>query len=384
MNLHNEISVIYETQILDGKTGRVVKRNAPKPNLILDSGLNGLASRSSWASFSHCVLGDGTTPTKLDSGGITVSITGDVATASAGYFETAHLGQLLKLDSGEEYYIMYVLSATEVEISSTSAGDAAASEFTIWYVSETGHSNELVRTSNLSTDSGDVSSTWDGSKIEHKRTFIFPVETSSRTYREIGWSHTSSAGGNLFGRDLIPGGGDSIAEGQQYKVEVRLQVTLSPISQTSIANVGSGWDTSGDAIFRNIHQAFQGANTGGAFTTGQGKAEPHLSGRRVMLIGSDFTLGNLSTSQVPLPADTNTNRKRSTRPGYISWSREVFNTVTFETTESNGTFYGLILAGIADNDDNVFWIKFNTPQVKDSDHKLTLTFRQSWGRTLTN
>jgi len=376
MKLLSTASVIYETQIIDAKTGRTIKRNAPKRNLLLDSGLDGIAVRSWWDSFSHCVLGSGTTPTKRDSGAITVSITSEVATASAGYFEAADVGRLLKLDSGQEVYIDGYTSTTEVTV--TGASDDAASEATIWYVNETGHGSEEVRSSTLADGSSGNGSTWDGSKAEHKRTFIFPTETGALTYREIGWSHTSSAGNNLFGRDLIPGGGDSIAPGQRYKVTVRLRITPSPITQVSIPNVGGTWDTSGDAIISTLYYAFYSDYEGeNEFYDTTGNIEPYSS-KGVQVLNSDFTL---PSAPVDTPG-TLLSGNEATRAGYVPGSREVGFSRTFSVSQGNGTIYGLSIIGGAHRE--FMKIKFDTPQTKDSDHELTISFKLKWGRILTN
>ena len=379
MNLHNSLSVIYETQILEN--GRVVERRQPKRNLILDSGLDRLetvADNSFWECFKRCVLGDGTKPTKRDSGAITVTISSEIATASAGYFEVADVGRLLKLDSGQEAYIDGFTSSTEVTV--TGAIDDTASEATVWYVNETGHENELSRTGNLSGDSGDVSSNFDGTTVEHKRTFIFPEETEARTYREIGWSDSSSVENNLFGRDLIPGGGDSISPGQQYKVIVRLQIALLPLTQIPVDDVGSGgWDTSGDMILTFLGRSLDGASNDGIFFGGEATLEPHAD-LSVDKIGSDFTL----PSSPSLSMGGSTSISAWDVEPYVSGSFEKVYKKEFGVNSGiNGDFFGITIHGGR-------WlrefakIKFDSVQTKDSDHKLTVKIKKSWGRTLTN
>lgn len=377
MKLHSTASVLYETQILE--KGEVVTSRQQKRNLLLDSGLDGIAVRSWWAAFSHCVLGSGTTPTKRDSGAITVTISGEVATASANFFESGDVGRLLKLDTGQEVYITAHTSATEVAVAG--ATDEAASEFAIWYVDETGHENELVRTNNLGTDSGDVSSTWDGSKIEHKRTFIFPAETESRTYREIGWSHTASAGGNLLGRDLIPGGGDSISEGKQYKVVVRLQVTPTPIAQIDLTDVGTGgFATTGKATIVSLSSAFDGIG-GGIFGVSV-SLEPSGTGKRVYLNLEDFTLQENATTSNIAPEVGVITAKSMVPTSYNLKSFHRDFVYKLSPGEFNGTVYGIGFG--AGNFRKFFGVKFDAPQTKDSDHTLQIVFRFSWGRTLTN
>lgn len=376
MNLHSNLSVEYETQILDGKTGAVISRRPAKRNLLLDSGLDGIATRSYWHAFTHCVLGSGTTPTKRDSGAATVSISGAVATASANFFEAADVGRLLKLDSGQEVYISAYTSETVVSVDG--AEDEAASEFTIWYVDELGHQNELIRTNTLGTDSGDVSSNWNGSRVEHKRTFIFPVESTSRTYREIGWSHTWTAGGNLLGRDLIPGGGDSIAAGQQYKVVVRLRIVVSPVTPLVVGDVGNNCDTAGTAIVATVNNAFRAASNAPGFNSTFHVFEPSTSVPEIWLRTAAYTQ-ETATITGSLGMSGNFNERTPSIDSYQSKSFEKIYRTTYPTTQGNGTIHGVGFGRSMNFD-----LKFDTPLTKDSDHTLTFVFRLSWGRTLIN
>jgi hypothetical protein len=374
MNLHNNLSVTYETQILED--GRVVSTRPAKRNLLLDSGLDGIAVRSFWDAFTHCVLGDGTTPTKRDSGSITVSIASEVATASANYFEAGDVGRLLKLDSGQEVYIAGYTSPTEISV--TGASDDSADEATIWYVNETGHANELVRTSTLSSDSGDVSSTWDSAQVEHKRTFVFPVETDARTYKEIGWSHTASSGGNLLGRDLIPNAGDSISPGQQYKVIVKLQVTVSPTIITTVSDVGSGgWDTSGTAILITTDDMLEGSESYGRFE----------GSKRVIKVALRAGATDLPTAPSGEYFDYDYDSDfRMTKESYVNGSFQLIFKYTFSVNSSNGTFTGIDFGGDYGGNKIIPYlrIKFDASQTKDSDHTLEIKLKQSWGRILTN
>lgn len=390
MNLHSKLAVTYETQIIDGKTGKVVKRNAPKRNLILDQGLDQVASNSFFDLTRKCVLGDSTNPVKRDSGSVTVSISGEVATASASFFESGDVDRLLKLDSGQEVYITGYTSATEVAVSG--ADDDSASEFTIWYVNETGHGNELVRTSNLGSDTDDNKSTWDGAKAEHKRTFIFPEETESRTYKEIGWSPASATGQNLFGRDLIPGGGDSISAGQRYKVVVKLQFEPGPLNQVTVSNVGgNGFDTSGNAILTGGESAFErkafiGFTEDTPFSREvikSGFMEPNGKDatvkRHVVFFTNDFTLPtdpNLSGDMLEGGFGENVDEQ-----SYIQGSNEKVFSALLGVGTGNGDIFGF---GFGNDNDSGFTVKFDSPQIKDSDHELTIKFKFSWGRTLIN
>ena len=374
MNLHSSASVTYETSILEN--GVEIARRAPKKNLLLDSGLDGWAVRTFWDSFSHCVLGDGTAPTKRDSGAITATIAGEVATASAGFFDPADVGRLLKLDSGQEVKIDGYTSATVVSV--TGAADDAAAEFTIWYVNDTGHESEIVRTDNLSNDAGDVEGTWDGATATLKRTFIFPAEVGAVTYREIGWSHTAAAGPNLLGRDLIPAGGDSVGIGQQYKVVVKLQIAPTGLVPTAVGDIGAGFDTSGQAMVTQF--SFGSQNQLGAGY----ELEPAYA-KTISLISSDFALPAGPVADT-YDAGNALAYKVTTAEAYVTGSFKRVKRVKFEVTEGNGTIRGIGYIGT-----NQTWAghlgwaqKFTTPLVKDSDHTLELKISHTWGRTLVN
>jgi hypothetical protein len=377
MNLQTNAHVIYETQVIE--RGAIVSRRNPKRNLLLDVGLDGLAVRTWYESFSYCVLGTGTTPTKRDSGAITASVTSGIVTASANIFEAADVGRLIKFDSGEEYYIDDYISGTSVSL--VDSEDVSAGEFTIWYVNETGHGNEIKRSNTYGSDSGDNETTWDGSKITLKRTFIFSEESSAITYTEIGWSHGSS-GSSLFGRDLIPGG-DSISPGQQYKVVVRLVITPAPIVQSSVGNVVTGWDTSGEHIlcYCDIH-----STRGIAY----GLLEPSMwtsNTKDIGLIDEDFTLPSVPAAQGasrPILGSISGRIEDMTPDSYVSKSFMRSATAVFSTVNGNGTIYGIAVGYMTSNANASWALKFDTPQIKDSDHKLTLVFSLRWGRTLQN
>lgn len=375
MNLHNKLSVEFRTQILEN--GKIVKAGCRTRNLILDSGMVSINSRSFLSQISYCALGDGTKPTKRDSGATTVSISSETATASANFFEASDVGRILKLDSGQEVKIDGFTSETSVSV--TGADDDASSEFTIWSVNETSHENEIVRTN--STLGGENSNTVESDVVVFKRVFIFPEEVASQTYREIGWSWGSGST-DLFGRALIPGGGDSISAGQQYKVEVKLRVTPGPLLQTAVPDVSGGnFDTTGQmilgntALFNGFHYRF---------------LEPSED-KAIYLASSNFTL---PTATPTILESNNSGRGIAGFPSSRGKNcSETFDSSKFEKTftsqwgvsEGNGDIYGIGLNARSATDNRAaVAVLLDTPLLKDNEHTLELAFKLSWGRTLTN
>lgn len=372
MHLHNSLHIEYHTEILDGE-GRTVSSRPPKRNLLLDSGLDNLAGQAFWFSFSNVVLGTGTAPTKRDSGAATVTISGEVATASANFFQAGDVGRLLKVDSGQEVYISGYTSETEVAVAG--AADEAASEFTIWYVNATGHETEVRRISTVSA----TDSSWNGTQAMLSRTFTGPVESTARTYREIGWSGTSTVGNNLLGRDLIPGGGDSIAPGQQYRVTVRFFIGITPIEPTAFDNVGGGFDLGGTAMFARLHRAFLGPSNSSIFiTSGDTFFDPDKT-RQVSLY--DAALDMPSAPSIASNASDSARRLNLTKAGYVAKSFRLVESATFGTSQGNGTVAAVAVgAGSSTN----WHLNLTTPQSKASTHTLAMSYTHSWGRTLVN
>ncbi len=226
---HAAASVRYRLEILDA-AGLLVHRVPWKRNLILDQGLDAVAVRGWVQNFDYAVAGTGTTATRRDSGAITVSRAGTTLTASAGFFEAADAGRLFKFDTGEEVRISSYTDGTYVE--TVTSGTIVSAEGTVWYVNQTALATETKRTGTLSTDSGDNGSSFLVDTWTHKRSFIFSAESGSVNYREVGWSATNTPGNNLFGRDLLAGGGVNLVSGQQLKVTVEMSVKIGPASST--------------------------------------------------------------------------------------------------------------------------------------------------------
>jgi hypothetical protein len=382
------LAVNYSLAVLNAD-GSVAGTRARKRNLILDSGLDLVASQMLANLFSVAVVGTSATPVKRDSGAITFTRAGNVVTASANFFEAADVNRLLKFDSGEEMYVTAFTDAQSVTVNV--AGALAASEGTVWYVNQTGLLAEAKRTNVYGTDSGDNGTTFVAvsKTFVHKRTFIFSAEAAGVTYREIGWSHTATAGNNLFGRDSITGG-IALAAGQQLKVVVELTVAISPNAPTAYANVIAGWSqngtcgvesvpepatsgryiacvaASGATLQTNSNQVFEGASTPFCVLASGGEAIVAMGTAAVNVTGRIITKG-------AAPA------------AYVQGSRYRDKVASFTVAEANSAnIRSLGITSDAFGDVRCFRVLLNAAETKDSEHTLTLTFRLSWGRQLVN
>lgn len=395
INFTNTGSVLYTASILEN--GKVVREFAPKHNLILDQGLNDLCDSRSWAnSFIACAVGSGTSPTKRDSGSVTFSISGGVVTASANFFESGDDGRLLKLDTGEEYRITSYTSATSVGISDSGA-TATDVEGTVWYVNDTGLETEYARTGNLSASEGSHGTSFhDGNVYTMKRTFIFDPVSETVTIREIGWSYTTSPGANLFGRDVLAGGGITLVDGQQLRVVVELSIEFSPSVATAVDNVGGAFDTAGTAIIEGLgigttsDNAFHMVNSSGQTRTGGNNNNPTPAGGFLEAYQSSKRIGAITanwTQQTATQSGNGNTKSVVTGSGvagsYTAGSFYKEYSYTFGIDQANGLIYGLQLSA-QNSGANGFTIKFDSAQTKLNTHTLKVDFRISVNRNLSN
>ncbi len=380
---HAAASVRYRLEILDA-AGRIVARVPWKKNLILDQGLNAVAARSWVDNFLIAAVGTGTTPTRRDSGAITISRAGTTLTASAGFFEADDAGRLFKFDTGEEVRIVSYTDPTSVE--TADSGAIAAAEGTVYYVNQTGLTTEAKRSTGYTTDTSDNGTTFLAGTLTFKRSFIFAAEVGTVNYREIGWSHTATVGTNLFGRDLFAGSGLVLIAGQQLKAIAELSVTLSPASSTAFVNPITGWGDDGTCGIERAALARVNADGNSNNSEEWLGLEPSTP-----IIAKAWTL---TTSTTAIAAMTNAagvgvaQKITCISAAYVSGSFERTFTGKATIAELNAANWRSICFGSRHGSSaqtySAFRVLMNTDQTKLSTHTLELTFKISWGRILTN
>lgn len=375
-------SLSFKTQVLNPDFS--VARHRPwERNLILDSWLNGQSTRAWLDNIANAAVGTATNPTKRDSGTITFTQSGNAVAASAGFFQSSDVGRLLKRDTGEEAYIVSYTDAQNVVVGG-SAATLSASEGTVWYVNDIGLGNEVGRISTYTINSAENVTTLVGNTLVHQRTFISSPFGSPYLLREIGWSHSSSAGNNINGRAVIPGGGDSVAAGQMYKITLQLSVSLSPSSPLSVSDAGGGgFNTAGnfcvEAATTNTVLLVQP----NGFANGSRGLETSAT-MGVRAIDANFTLQSLAMTDPGIPSGTVYNSLGSGL-GYTNGN--FYQDIAFSLPPNGGdvTIYGLTFSswgGFVANRGAT--LKFTTPQTWVNGHRLDIVFRKSWGRILVN
>lgn len=246
------IETVIETRIMDAATGKQVGGNAPKKNLVLDSGLNGIARSTALglggfpsSMATYCLIGSGSTANSVANGAVTFTQAATTITASGSFFTSGMVGALFKWGTGGggvEVYITGFTNATTVTVA-TSATVSTPSVATVWFVARTTLDSFLFISNTYQTNSGDCGTTISGNQATHKRTYIFSQQASPYTVNEIGYA-TASVSNRVCGR-VVLGSSDVVGITNFYVVVISVTVTYSPSAPASVTNVGTNINTAG-------------------------------------------------------------------------------------------------------------------------------------------
>jgi len=379
--------VRFQTEVIED--GIAVKSSTPARNLVLDTGLDMMAGITYAQATNYLALGTSSNPTKRDSGMVTISRTGAAVVASADFFAAGDVGRLVKLDSGAEFYLDAVADATHA--TARTAGDNAASEATVWYVNDTGHGAEFLRCNTYDQSAGANVSTFSAGAWTHRRTFITAPFTAGKLVTEVGWSPYST--GALYGRALVPAGGDYVSAGQQYKVTVDHVSHWGPATAQVQGNVGNnGFDTSGQCALEYVPEATVPEN--GVIDT---TYTPTYGGDAQFLCfcgALQLAYGTSAAALTPLvgvnasPYDISDVLKTSDvirlyPDAYVAGTCRRTFSGTVPVGKGNSAAIRSILVNVTGNC-RAGRILLAAPQTKDNLHTLTMRVAFGWGRVLAN
>lgn len=382
-----------EAQVLD--PDGTIRQKVETPNLILNQGLDGIAVRKWCDSFLYCAVGSGATAISVDSGVTTASQAGTVVTLSGGSFvftnTVTDAGRVIRWDSLETARIVTITSPTvaNVDVSQT----VAAAEFTVYNAQQVGLTTEIQRTNNYLTGAGNCGTALATNVFSHKRTFDFPTEVGSVTYREIGFSHTVTAGNNLFSRVKLPA--DLVlVTGQVLRVVYTLQLTVTPyVATPKTANI-VGWPvspattTEGDEQIQlwGLSSVVTASGATIAYDTGGYVNEPSelttaylflsTSGALLSAIGTSADRTGTSPSE-QIALSTTYTALAFTLDKYTIWDTAAANSTAWQTIG-----LGLVSGGSHAYTYNTFAFVFDQDQTKDDQHTLQINFTFTWGRDL--
>jgi hypothetical protein len=385
-SLSQKAEVHFQASILnaDGSVARLFPR---RKNLILDTGLDKIATQPWSNCFRYCAVGTGSTPTQRASGVITFTQSTTALVASASFFQAGDVGRLFKFGTGTAGSEMYITAFTDDQNVTVSLSQTIGSPTvgTIWYVNQTGLTTETARTGTVQLNGGDNQSTVSSPTITHKRTFLFPAVGGTVTYNEIGWSENSGAGANLFGRAVFTPG-VTLVLGQQLRVVVTLAVTYGPSAPTAVGNVGTLLDTSGNLMLEVLtcdqggYDSTAKVQSNGVSNSPEGLDVP--ASHEAMAITATYSQNGAPATPLG-PTLTALAGIAMTLASYSAGSFTRTASATYPVASYNGNLHGLshkqgdpLRSGVD--------VKFTTPQAMTSAQTLTIVWRFTWDRILTN
>ena len=369
-------------------------------NLILDSGLNFACEDLICNQFKYCWVGEGNTPVVISSGAITATCSSHTVTASGAIFTAGMVGQVLNFDTGEWRYITSFTDSTHVVLGGDVLTVGDATPFAVWAVNQTVLADPVHSTHTYFTGTGACGYQDDvvtGIRTNF-RTYDFAPETSDRVFAELGWS--PDANSTLWARTLIAGGTVTVVTGQQLRIIYQVFTSITPHEPENQTAAISGWpvspSTNTDGIyFPSNPFVDQFAALSSVNSTG-GTAIPGLySVPYIFEPSGEVPVTCLTTTtDIPdfgnnyVPDDTNTFLRSSSNlktyvPGTFYRDADVY----WQLDNGNRTDFRQILFGSQPFAVPTEWIAgftFDQDQTKDDSHTLSITFRRSIGRILTN
>ena len=399
----------YKIATVDGITDEVKWESDWNKNLILNQGMDAINSQYIANLTKYAVVGTGHRVNNISSGDSKISQSGATITllpipiTGLEDFTSSYLNYPLgSAEVGD--YILY--SLTESRITAVN-GDGQhltvtpsytfsdSRSFIIWKTSQEGLNNEVKRaggsitgTSYL-TGAGNCGSTRVSNVYTHRRTYDFTTESVDTPYSEIGVSWDSSSPGptTVFSRIVLP---SDVIISSSYKLRViyDLQVAFTPTSSVYKTPSVTGWtSTSGTESIQNmVTSTIQ--TTG--LTTGIGvdqgvSLDPIATSTNCTFFGSSNSQ-SLATFPSASSRSSDVAFALSAKSVYTSMDFFTDKSATFTTGQLNINRIRTIGFGhstnASDTTNQAFCFRFDTEQTKSNTQTLTLTYRTTWGRTL--
>jgi len=420
----------YKVAVVDATGKEIWKQPEWKKNLILNQGMDALASMYPVEVMEFGIAGGGTRVNNLQGGESSGSAIGgwfyllpvgsgiqDLNTTTYGGWIGGILdaGDLIRFNDGTD---VVVTGVSDFSASLSSTITVASQSFAIWKTSQTGLQIEVKRCArtgitNASYFIENATSCYSYSssvnQIHHQRIFDFASESILRNYNEVGvaWDADDSPQKSTFSRILLT---SPVAVGisERLRLYYTLNVCYSPESASYMTNPSiSGWPVS-PAKNTNITQSLQAMqhttvtgrpfysyinNSNGTSVTNNGTLDVPSSGQ---ICG--FWLSTNSQSLVQMPSSPPTRTSFGTaatasseldeyvlgsyqRTKYATFNPTQINFTTLKTTgfgNNNGGY------GTSTSNGQTFAVMFEQTQSKYNTQALTFRYLWSWNRVLTS
>lgn len=394
----------YKVMVVDAATGEVVQEQPWQKNLILNQGMDQVASRLWGDCYTYGICGQGTSPNTVDSVTDTASQTGTTVTSVGGtvdFTTDAAVGDMIKWDAGSEARITSITSALIVEV--TPSQSVGSGQYTIYKTSRVGLQSETKRSNTYLTGAGNCGSTQSGTTIQGRRTYDFTTETGNVTYTEVGVGWASSGTTTVFSRILL-NTPVSLVSGQKLRLVYQLDLTLTPSTPNSKNLPIGGWpvapstttdgqeciqslgiscpNTSGGTQSFNTNSVSSALDPGCTNSTTQGRMFG-LSTNSSALAAFGSATSRVTTGYICSVAPT--------KAAYTPLSFQLDVSTVFQVADAVSNTIRSICMGSRylssgqvpyDINGQHFTFLFNENQTKTNTQTLTITVRFTWSRVL--
>lgn len=380
---------IVQVSVVQG--GIIVREYPPIKNLILNNGLDNVASYEFHDLMAYAVAGTGTTATEVNSGADTITTAAGTATLSnTGYLtgDANDVGRTFKCaTSGNTYKVTAFINTTQCSVSpSTSEGPDT---FTLYQTNQTGLTAEVKRTNTYLTGAPNCQTITVGNLTTMTRTYDFSAESGSVTYNEVGFSRTATSGANLFSRIKLPSG-VPLTAGQQLRLKYSLQIGVSPTTPLTYGTSPIvGWPTATGTL-QCLEIPFAGIGTNGIQQSGYNA----IDGKYYEQYGAPSVIGGYPALWISTSSAAHTTYGASATVAgttaalafslstYTNGTYTRSKSVTFAVGQANRSDWRSFFLGQTNGNTLAYKFLFDSNQEKLSTYTLTLGFQLTWNRVL--
>ena len=412
-NFSQTLSGKYKIFVVDSNENIVYEQPDWQKNLILNQGMDAIASVDYSNLMYYGWNGTGTRENSILSGDSSGSVAAGVFTlvpgmsglssltgSNSGYTNALQVGDMIKFNSSSAE--VRVLAVSNLTASVTPSTSVSQEPFIIWKTSQVGMQTFVQRASNSDWFVGAQDGTYCGTTIvgniqKNRRTWDFAYLTSSLTFTEVavGWGTSQS---QIFSRILLPVA-QAIGVGQKLRLLYELDIAMYPTASSpgipATASI-SGWPvapSTDTGFFYNLQKC--GVIPGWVSTISQtGALGDNRGCEPAANVGA--WIGNSSASNANYDGITARNVGTYwSSPGamgaaaYVPFSYTLTKTNTFDVATGNRNdirSFGIgntwrSTGGVCILD-VYFSCVFNQPQTKLNTQTLSLTFVWNWARVL--
>lgn len=373
------------------QNGIILREYPPIRNLILNNGLDAVASYEFTTLMDYAVAGTGTTATEVNSGADTITTAAGTATLSnTGYLtgDANDVGRTFKCaSSGNTYKVTAFINTTQCSV--TPATSEGPDTFTLYQTNQTGLTAEVKRTNTWLTGAPNCQTSTTGNLTTMTRTYDFSAESGSVTYNEVGFSRTATAGANLFSRIKLPSG-VPLTAGQQLRLKYSLQIGISPSSPLTYGTSPIvGWPT-GTGTLQCLEIPISYVATTGYSSAGYNA----IDGKYYEQYGAPSVVGGYPALWISTDSSAHTSYGAYAVVGgttaalafslstYTNGTYTRDKSCTFAVGQANRTDWRSFFLGQTNGNTLAYRFLFDSAQTKLSTYTLTLGFRLSWNRVL--